>query len=61
MVESARSAIKNSLAQTDLDAIVEELVGGYSSPTILIDEFDVTGRSRELRNQASCRLDLPTE
>ncbi|KAH8645571.1 alkylmercury lyase [Tricladium varicosporioides] len=32
-----------------------------SSLTILIDGFDVTGRPREPRNQASCRLDLPTE
>jgi hypothetical protein len=37
------------------------VVGDYSSPTILIDGFDVTGRSPELRNLASCRLDLPTE
>lgn len=61
LVESARSALKNSLAQTHIDATVEELVGDYSSPTILIDGFDVTGRPREPRNQASCRLDLPTE
>jgi len=61
LVESARSALKNGLAQTHVDATVEELVGDYSSPTILIDGFDVTGRSPELRNQASCRLDLPTE
>jgi hypothetical protein len=61
LVESARNALKNSLAQTRIDAIVEELVGDYSSPTILIDGFDVTGRPREPRNQASCRLDLPTE
>jgi hypothetical protein len=61
LVESARSALKNSLAQTHIDVIVEELVGDYSSPTILIEGFDVTGRPREPRNQASCRLDLPTD
>lgn len=61
LVESARSTLRNSLAQTHIDAIVEELVGDYSSPTVLIDGFDVTGRPREPRNQASCRLDLPTE
>ena len=61
LVESARSTLKNSLAQTHVDVIVEELVGDYSSPTILIDGFDVTGRSREQENQASCRLDLPTQ
>merc|ERR1712093_655828 len=61
LVESARSALKNSLAQTHIDTVVEELVGDYSSPTILVDGFDVTGRPREPKNQASCRLDLPTE
>ena len=61
MVKSARSALKNSLAQTHINAIVKELVGDYSSLTILIKGFDVTGRPRELRKQASCRLDLPTK
>jgi hypothetical protein len=61
LVESARNTLQNSLAQTHIDVIVEELVGDYSSPTILVDEFDVTGRLREPENQASCRLDLPTE
>lgn len=60
LVESARSILKKSLAETHVDAVVEELVGDYSSPTILIGGFDVTGRSREPENQASCRLDLPT-
>jgi hypothetical protein len=61
LVESARSTLKKSLTQTHVDAVVEELVGDYSSPTILIDGFDVTGRPREPANQASCRLDLPTQ
>ena len=61
LVESARSVLKNSLAQTQVDAIVEELVGDYSSPTILIDGFDVTGRPPEPEHQPSCRLDLPTQ
>jgi hypothetical protein len=60
LVESARSVLKKSLAETHVDAVVEELVGDYSSPTILIDGFDVTGRSREPESLASCRLDLPT-
>lgn len=61
LVESAHSVLKNSLAKTHINSIVEEAVGDYSSPTILVDGFDVTGRSRELSNQVSCRLDLPTE
>lgn len=51
-VESARSTFKTSLTQTHVDAVVEELVGDYSSPTILIDGFDVTGRPRGPENQA---------
>jgi hypothetical protein len=31
------------------------------SPTILVDGFDVTGRLREIENQASYRLDLSTQ
>jgi hypothetical protein len=61
LVESARSTLKKSLAQTHVDVIVEELVGAYSSPTILIDGFDVTGRPREPENVPSCRLDIPTQ
>ena len=61
LVESARSTLKNSLAQTHVDAIVEELVGDYSSPSILIDGFDVTGRQRAQGNQPSCRFDVPNQ
>ncbi|KIN03281.1 hypothetical protein OIDMADRAFT_178901 [Oidiodendron maius Zn] len=61
LVESARSVLKNSLAKTHINYIVEDTVGDYGSPTILIDGFDVTGRSSELSNQVSCRFDLPTE
>lgn len=50
LVESARSTLKNCLAQTHVNTIMEEFVGDYSSPTILIEGFDVTGRLRELEN-----------
>jgi hypothetical protein len=61
LVESARSELKKGLAQTHIDTVVEELVGDYNSPTLLVDGFDVTGRVREPEDQASCRLDLPTQ
>lgn len=47
--------------KTHVDVFIEGLVGNYSFPTILSDGFDVTGRPREQENQASCRLDLPTQ
>jgi hypothetical protein len=55
------NGIHGSLAQTHVDTVVEELVGDYSPPTILVDGFDVTGRPRGTENQASCQLDLPTQ
>lgn len=38
---------------------LEELVGEYPSPTVLVDGLDVTGAA--LGEGALCRLDLPTE
>lgn len=61
LVESVRSVLENSLAQTHVDVVVEELVGDYSSPTLLVNGFDVTGHPRAPEGQISCRLVLPTE
>ncbi|KAG4415548.1 hypothetical protein IFR04_011312 [Cadophora malorum] len=61
LVESVRSTLKKSLARVPVDHIVEVLVGDYSSPTILVNGFDVTGCPRAPEGQMSCRLDLPTE
>jgi len=61
LVESVRSTLKKSLARVPVDPIVEVLVGDYSSPTILVNGFDVTGCPRAPEGQMSCRLDLPTE
>jgi hypothetical protein len=41
LVESAPGTLKTSLAKTRVGVVVEELVDDYSSPTILIDGFDV--------------------
>lgn len=40
---------------------VEELVGDYSSPTILVEGYDVTGRLQQQKDRPACRLELPTE
>jgi hypothetical protein len=56
-----RSALENCLAQTHMDIVVEELVGDYDSPTLLVNGVDVTGHPRALEGHMSCRLDLPNE
>lgn len=50
--------VENCLAQTHLDVVVEEIIGNYNSPTLLVDGFDVTGRPAAPEGQMSCRLDL---
>ena len=40
---------------------MEESVGDYYSPTLLINGFTVMGRSAAGRRQMSCSLDLPNE
>jgi hypothetical protein len=58
-VEQARVALRRALADARITAPVEELVGDYPSPTILIDGRDVvTGAPPG--SCACCRLDLPT-
>jgi len=61
LVASVRKMLEKSLAQIPVDAIVEEIVGDYNSPTLLVDGFDVTGRPPTSDGIMSCRLDLPTE
>lgn len=53
--------VENCLAQTHLNTVVEEVVGNYNSPTLLVNGFDVTGRPAAPEGQMSCRLDLPNE
>jgi hypothetical protein len=57
--EPARSLLRSCLARLSLDVRVEENVGDYPSPTILVDGVDVMG-STEFSGQA-CRVDVPTE
>ncbi|KAK9240256.1 hypothetical protein V1525DRAFT_225091 [Lipomyces kononenkoae] len=61
LVQKVRSSLDNCLRQAKLQAVVEELVGEYSSPTLLVNGFDVTGRPTPSGAQISCRLDLPND
>lgn len=58
-VEQARAALLQALAGGAITAVVEELIGDYPSPTVVIDGRDVvTGAAPA--SGACCRLDLPT-
>ncbi|KAM3506212.1 hypothetical protein MY11210_007651 [Beauveria gryllotalpidicola] len=61
LVVKVRSTLDDCLTKTNADATVEELVGDYNSPTLLINGFDVTGRPPAAQGLTSCRLDLPNE
>ena len=54
-----REMVVRALARLQLQEKLEELVGDYPSPTLLIDGRDVTGR--QLGASSLCRLDLPAE
>ncbi|HWF28206.1 MAG TPA: alkylmercury lyase [Mycobacterium sp.] len=57
-VDRVRAGVRLALAQCEIVAAVEECVGAYPSPTVLVDGRDViTGEPPAL--QACCRLDLP--
>ncbi|MGH7920071.1 MAG: organomercurial lyase [Candidatus Dormibacteraceae bacterium] len=58
-IDQVRTTLQKVLAQLNVPAQVEELVGDYPSPTLLVNGRDVTGRP--LGGTSACRLDLPTE
>ena len=59
LVVWVRAGVRLALAQCGIVAAVEECVGAYPSPTVLVDGRDViTGEPPTL--QACCRFDLPT-
>jgi hypothetical protein len=59
LVERARSALHRALTRAGITAAVEELVGAYPSPAILINGRDVVTGGLPTP-EACCRLDLPT-
>jgi hypothetical protein len=58
LVERALSALRCALTRAGITAAVEELVGAYPSPTVLIDGLDVVTGAPPASG-ACCRLDLP--
>ncbi|KAI1935174.1 hypothetical protein LOZ12_003607 [Ophidiomyces ophidiicola] len=58
LVPRVQDLVDQCLTQTHIQTAVETTIGDYSSPTLLINDFDVTGRTASIR-QISCRLDLP--
>jgi len=55
----ARDTVLRALTEAGIEAVPEDVVGDYPSPTVLIDGRDVIGPSA--RVGSVCRLDLPTE
>lgn len=53
-----RSTLNDCLAKTQAHITVEELVGDYNSPILLVNGFDVTGQPPAAEGQTTCRLDL---
>jgi hypothetical protein len=58
-VLDARQTLVSCLQRLGLDVPINERVGDFASPSILIDGVDIMGE-QDLRG-AACRLDLPTE
>ncbi|WP_395308951.1 alkylmercury lyase [Mycobacterium sp. AMU20-3851] len=57
---AARRLLAECLSEVGIaDDVVVERVGGYPSPTVLVDGVDVMKPDTELAADA-CRLDLPT-
>jgi hypothetical protein len=59
MVDRARETVRRALERIRVQAEIEELVGDYPSPTVLINGQDVT--RAQWGDHSACRLDLPTE
>jgi hypothetical protein len=56
----ARTVLSECLDQLGLDIPVRERVGGYPSPTILVDGVDVMTDTAGAPRLQACRLDVPT-
>ena len=60
-LDQVREMVSRCLAMTGLSGSVkvEEIVGEFPSPTVLVDGIDITGG--ELPPQSSCRVEVATE
>ena len=59
LVDRVRVTVRRALDRCGVRAEIEELVGDYPSPTLLINGQDVTGH--QWGDCTACRLDVPTE
>lgn len=59
LVSQVRETLADCLRNVWFPVRVEDLEGAYPSPTLLIDGIDVA-TGAPLRNEVSCRFDLPT-
>jgi hypothetical protein len=59
--DAARTLLSQGLANLGLDlTMVEERVGDYPSPTVLVDGVDVMTGATGIPRVNACRLDVPT-
>jgi Alkylmercury lyase len=59
--DAARTLLAHSLKELGLDVVMIERVGGYPSPTILVDGIDVMTGANGVAEIHACRLDVPTQ
>ncbi len=58
--QAARAVLAAGISELGAPVTIQETVGDFPSPTVLVDGVDVvTGRVFE-RGTAACRLDVPT-
>ena len=57
---AAKTALSEALDELELRIAVQERVGDYPSPTVLVDGIDVMNDCTDLPAVQACRLDVPT-
>jgi hypothetical protein len=57
---AARAVLAECLDQLGLDLPVQERVGDYPSPTVLVDGIDAMTNAAGAPGRRACRLDVPT-
>jgi hypothetical protein len=54
-----RAGVESALARVGVTAVIDEIVGEYHSPTLLVDGVGIDGHP--VGEGAACRTHLPTE
>jgi hypothetical protein len=57
---AARAVLSECLDRLGLAVVVQERLGDYPSPTILVDGVDVMTDARATPPMSACRLNVPT-